>query len=176
MKKYRRKIIKWLILIICLLLFVSYIYKYNKTYNYGDEIIRSFDGIKYQAGNMESSTPVKIEIKGTYKKQREAGDYLLKGDYMFEGDIIVDGEPSHERIFLFNDYNMTSIENDSFYGMIFISHMMEEITIEILELDERGGHSFSYDDGWFISAPSSSRDEAAAISNKLKMRKDYIIK
>lgn len=176
MKNYRRKIIKWLILIICLLLFVAYIYKYNKVYNYGDEITRSFDGIKYQAGNRESGAPVKIEINGTYKKQRGAGDYMLKGDYMFEGDIIIDGEPSYETVFLFNKYNMTSIENNSFYGMIFISYMMEEITIEIFEPNDSGGHSFSYENGLLISAPSNTRDEAVAISNKLKMRKDFIIK
>lgn len=176
MKNYRSKIIKLLISIICILLIVAYVYRYNKVYNYGEEIIRSLDGIKYQAGNMESSAPVRIEINGIYKKQRETGDYLLRGDYMFEGDIIIDGEPSHERIFLFNKYNMASIENDSFYGMIFISHMMEEITIEILEPNGRGGGSFSYEDGWLISVPSNTRDGAVSISNKLRMRKDFIIK
>lgn len=108
MKNYRRKIIKLLISIICLLIFVAYIYKYNKVYNHGEEIIRSLEGIKYQAGNRESGAPVKIEINGTYKKQRGAGDY------MFDGDIIIDGEPSYETVFLFNKYNMTSIENNSF--------------------------------------------------------------
>lgn len=172
MKNYKRTTMKIFISIICLFLFMFYIYRYNKEYNYGYKITLNYNGIKYQSNNIDSSTPVKIVIDGVYKKKHGTEDY------MFEGDIIIDEELCYENEFAFNEYNMSSLENNSFKAMFFISDKMEEITIKILEPNGRDGLSFSYDGGWLISAPSNTRDEAVDVSNRLirQLHKDIIIK
>lgn len=164
MEARKRILIKGLIILISITLFMIYVYRYNKEYNYGYKIYHNYEGIKYQSNKMDSAVPVNIIIDGIYKKK-----YGSK-DYMFQGDIIINGEPSHssgQNEFVFNEYNMSSLENDSFRGMFYISGMMQEITIKIFEPNDMGGHSFSHGDGWLISAPSNNREEAVKLSIKL---------
>jgi hypothetical protein len=54
--------------------------------------------------------------------------------------------------------------------MIYISDKFDKLTIEILESKQNGGYSFSYRNGWLISAPCNSRKEAIEISNALLKR------
>lgn len=160
----KRILIRGLIIFASIFVFVIYVYKYNKEYNYGYEIYHNYKGIRYQSNNMDSDTPVNIIIDGIYKKKHGSKDY------MFKGDIIIDGEPSHsseQNEFVFNEYNMSSLENKNFRGMFYISGMMQEITIKIFEPNNRGGFSFNYDDGWLISAPSNTREEAVDLSKRL---------
>jgi hypothetical protein len=155
--------------------FIGFInYKYNQTY----VIKYTYDGIKHQANNLNSGIPLSIEVDGVYKK-----GYFGNAD-TFDGKIIIDGElcysqyryKSHE--YGFNNYNMSQIESDSFTGSLFIADMFNEISIEIHETGINGMESFSYMNGWLISAPSENREKAANISNKLiqKLHKDIIIK
>lgn len=168
MPKHKRTIVKLIVAAAIMFLFVFYIYKYNDIKSYSEKISRSLNGIKYQSGYNGSYSIVKIEINGIYKKTNE------ESGYSFEGDIIIDGEPCSENIFLFNEHNMASLKTDSIQGMFYISDGMEDITIEIFELDDRGKYKFSYDGGWIISAPSKNREEAVIITNKLKYQNgDY---
>jgi hypothetical protein len=158
--------------ILALLAFVNY--KYNQTY----VIKYTYDGIKYQANNLNSGIPLSIEVDGIYKK-----GHFGNAD-TFNGKITIDGElcyaqyryKSHE--YGFNKYNMSQIESDRFTGSLFIGDMFKEITIEIHETSINGLESFSYMNGWLISAPSENREKAVNISNKLiqKLHKDVIIK
>lgn len=148
---------------IVLALVIFSCFKYNQTY----EIKYSYDGIKYQANNLNSGIPLSIEVDGVYKK-----GYFGNGD-TFIGKIIIDGElyyaqyryKSHE--YGFNNNNMSQIEADGFKGSFYIGDMFNEITIEIHETDINGLESFSYMNGWLISAPSENRSQAVYISNKL---------
>lgn len=176
------KVIKYIstniktIIAICfiLALVVFYCYKYNQTY----VIQYNYDGIKYQANNLNSGMPLQIEIDGVYKK-----GYFDNPD-IFEGKIIINGETCYGQYghrsyeYAFNKYKMSQIESDSFTGSIFIDDMFKEITIEIHEFDIKGLESFSYRNGWLISAPSVNREQAVYISNKLiqKLHKEVNIK
>lgn len=163
------------IIVLCFLLFLAIYstYKYNQTY----EIQYSYEGIKYQANNLNSGTPVSIEIDGVYKK-----GYFGNAD-TFTGNILIDGalcysqyrHKSHE--YAFNNYNMGLIEAEGFKGDLFIGDMFNEITIELHEIDTKGLESFSYMNGWLISALSSNREQATQISNRLiqRLHKDIII-
>ena len=77
-----------------------------------------------------------------------------------------------------NESNHNVIKWDNFTGDLFISDMFREISIDILEPNDNGGQSFSYNDGWIIAAPCNIRSEAVEISNKLiqKLHKDVLIK
>lgn len=158
-----KPIILWTIIIF---LVAIYIYDYNQAYNVGHSINYSFDGIKYQSNNTDSGTPIKLIINGVYKKEFGTRNYI------FEGDIIVDNELCYassngSNIYAFNDYRMSSIENSRFKGDFFASDSMNEITIVISVPRQDGGRTFSYKDGWLISAPSNTRSEAIEISNRL---------
>jgi hypothetical protein len=166
------KILIVVCIILALLVFINY--KYNQTY----AIKYTYDGIKYQANNLNSGIPLSIEVDGVYKK-----GYFGNPD-IFVGKIIVDGElcyaqyryKSHE--YGFNNYNMSQIESDKFEGHFFIGDMFKEITIEIHEPVSLGKARFSYLEGWLISAPAENRAQAVYISNRLiqKQHKDLIIK
>jgi hypothetical protein len=158
--------------ILALVVFGSY--KYNQTY----VIKYTYDGIKYQSNNLNSGIPMSIEVDGVYKK-----GYFGNPD-IFEGSIVLGGElcygqyrhRSHE--YAFNNYKMSQIESDNFKGSFFINDMFKEITITLHEIESTGNESFSYNDGWLISAPSENREQAVNISNKLiqKLHKDVNIK
>jgi hypothetical protein len=162
--KYISTNIKTIVAICFILaLVVFYCYKYNQTY----VIQYNYDGIKYQANNLNSGIPLQIEIDGVYKK-----GYFGNPD-TFEGKIIIDGELYYSQYrhrsneYAFNKYKMSQIESDNFEGHFFIDDMFKEITIEIHEPESLGKVRFSYLDGWLISAPSKNRAQAVYISNKL---------
>ncbi len=165
-----KKSIKTIIVITVLIIFmVIYVYNYNQTYNIGHEINYTFDGIRYQANNINTGSPVKITINGVYEKEYGSKYYI------FEGDITIDGEVcsfvSGNNIYPFNEDNLSSLKSNSINGNFFISDKMEEITIMLSTPTQDGGSRFSYKDGWLISAPCKSRSEAVEISNKLIQQK-----
>lgn len=129
-----------------------------------------YDGIKYQAGNLQSSEPIRIEINGKYVKK------VFSAYVDFEGTIKV-GEEVFNGPIRFNKYKMGPL-GEGYYGMIFIKGIFEKLTIEIHEPDANGVYSWSGMDGWLISAPCTNRAEAVAVSNELigKLYKPLIIK
>ncbi len=164
----------YLTILIVLIILSGYLY-----YIYMTPIIidieHTYKGIRYQANNLEYSAPIELKVKGTYKKS------YFKSPTIFEGDIIIDGiiyHPSFGEYYSFNEYMMTNIVGDDFMGFIFISDEFKEITIEVLEKDSPNTRSFSFENGWLISAPAENREEAVRISNRLiqKLHKNVILK
>lgn len=138
----------------------------------------SYNGIKYQAGNLDYAEPISIIIKGVYTKERSSGDIIFKGDILVNGEMSVNGNDGDKYVFNNESSNHTIIRWGDFRGDLFISDMFKEISIDILEPNNKGGYSFSYNNGWIISAPCNNRSEAVGISNKLiqKLVNDVVIK
>ncbi|NMA49978.1 MAG: hypothetical protein GX947_09505 [Tissierellia bacterium] len=142
------------------------------------DIEYSYNGIKYQVGNLDYEEPINLEINGVYTKVRSSGEVLFKGDIIINGvKSIGYGNDGNEYAFN-NESNHNVIKWDDFTGDVFISDKFKELSIDILRANGKEGYSFSYNDGWIISAPCNSRDEAVEISNKLiqKLHKDVLIK
>ncbi|MDF2804357.1 MAG: hypothetical protein K0S61_4262 [Anaerocolumna sp.] len=148
--------------------------KYKQTY----VIKYTYDGIKYQSNNLNSSVPLSVEIDGIYRK-----GYFGNSDF-FKGKIIVNGELCYNDFlyrsqeFAFNKYKMSQLESNSFKGHFFINDMFEEITIEIHNFENPELPKFNYNNGWLIAAPAQDREQAINVSNKLiqKLHKDVNIK
>jgi hypothetical protein len=131
------------------------------SYNQVEYIEYKYNGIKYQAGHLQSAEPINIEVKGEYVKK------LFVKEVEFYGTIKVG-----ESVFTcdpigFNEYKMGELESDR---MMYISGRFEKLTISILEPNQYGGYSFSYRNGWMISAPCTDREDAVKISNALVQR------
>lgn len=133
------------------------------------DIQYKYNGIKYQAENLQIAQPINIEVKGKYVKE------LFNKNVEFDGTIKV-GDKIFTGPLGFNKYGMTSLElGNEHYGMIFISDLFQNLTIEIHEADQNGAYSWS---GWMVSAPCNERKEAVEISNILeqKLHRSLIIK
>jgi len=127
-----------------------------------------YDGVKYHEENLELAEPIKIEVDGKYKSG------LFGYNDEFVGKIKIG-----EKVFAFSDYplkfnkykmgvldtNRSSI--DDFYGMIFISSMFKEMTIEIHEYKGDGTYCANK---WIISAPCENAKEAVELSQRLIRR------
>ncbi len=134
------------------------------------DISYTYDGIKYQSGNLDGVEIVQIEIQGEYRRR-------IFSEYSeFEGVIKVGDKIFSKTPFVFNKYGRDSLEtNNEFWGMIFQSDEFQILTIEIWEKHVSGeGHYFDGNNGWYISAPCQTRDEAVKISNMVlwKMKGD----
>lgn len=172
--KYRNIIVFVTIFIIGMLIVVYYKYSQPREIDY------TYQGIKYQIGNLSSEIPVKIEIKGVYKKG------FWGNPDLFDGEIIVDGKTlygvgafrSRNNIYSFSNEKMSLIQGDDFRGGIYDNDNMKDILIEVHELDSAGIETFSYNNGWLISAPCQNRKQAVYISNKIiqKIHKELLIK
>jgi hypothetical protein len=138
-------------------------------YNEPSYIELKYNGIKYQAGNMQSAEPINIEIKGKYVKQ------LFIKDVEFYGTIKVGEKAYTYNPIAFNRDKMGSLEP---LGMIFITDKFEKLTIELPEPNQHGGRTWSWQNGWLISAPCTDRKGAVEISNLLEERlfKGLVIK
>lgn len=142
------------------------------------DIEYSYNGIKYQAGNLDYEEPINIEIKGVYTKERSSGDILFKGDIIIDGVMSFGYENDGNEYAFNNESNHNVIKWDDFTGDVFIGDMFKELSIDVLEANGKEEHSFSYNDGWIIAAPCNNRSEAVEISNKLiqTLHKDVLIK
>lgn len=132
-----------------------------------------YNGIKYQAGNLQSFEPIIIEIKGSYSKR------LFSREAEFNGTIKLWERVVSDKPIKFNKYKMGVLDtDDGIFGMIFISDMFEKLTIEIHESNQKGGHSWNSNNGWLISGPCNNRGEAVEISNILEQRlhRELVIK
>jgi hypothetical protein len=132
------------------------------SYTSPKDIQYKYNGIKYQAGNLQSAEPINIEIKGKFKKEL----FDIYGE--FNGAITVGEKIFTDSSIAFNKDKMGSIDTGKGqYGMIFIENMFEKLTIEIHEPDGNGGYRWNGINGWMISAPCSDRKEAVQVSNIL---------
>lgn len=150
-----------LIFIVVLIILGTWLYM---SYTSLKNIEYSYSGIKYQIGNLQSSEPINIEIKGKFSKELfgEHGNY---GE--FNGTIKV-GEKIFSGPIKFNKDKMGSlISNEKQYGMIYIEGMLEKLTIEVDQPDGNVGYTWSGRNGLLISAPCTKRAEAVEISNNL---------
>ncbi|WP_143154889.1 hypothetical protein [Tissierella praeacuta] len=163
---------KYIVIAILAIITIVWIYKYNYKYH----INYTYDAIKYQSNNINSEIPIKIVVKGVYRKEHGSKDYIFKGDIIVDGELCY-GSGRERNEYAFNKYNMSSIEINGLTGNLFISDMMEEMSITIFESKQDGGKHFSYNDGWLISAPCNTRCGAVTISNKLiqKLHKGIVI-
>ena len=149
------------VIIITLIVSISLFTWFWISYDQSRDVEYKYNGIKYLAGNLQSAEPINIEIKGKYVKQ------LFVENVDFYGTIKVGENAYNYNPITFNKYKMGSLEP---YGMIYISDGFEKLTIEILEPNQYGGRSFSYRNGWLISAPCNDRKEAVEVSNALIQR------
>lgn len=126
-----------------------------------------YEGVKYQAGNIGVVKLISIEICGRY------WNGLFGEDDRFEGQIMIDN--------LLLDYTQISLginkdksasldlgvnNYSSTYGSMHISNIFEKVTIRIYEQVQNGG-SWNSGNGWLISAPCNTRNEAVRLSNEL---------
>lgn len=145
------------ILSIALYIYYAYPRKINETYH----------GIQYKLGDSEHKEDVTIKINGWITKK-----LILKD--RFEGAIVInEKEISKLKLDIDNSrewllgYNKEISEFESF-GAIYIKGIFEEFTICVFEKGEESGSSgWSSKDGFMISVPAKSRDEALEISQKL---------
>lgn len=164
-----------LILIVIGLLLITLRY-YSKEYT----INNSYNGIKYQSNGIDKSINVKIEISGEYLKGFLGRTDMFKGKIIINGEncFAISGDGSRSDKYEFNKEKMSYIETDSFEGFIFVEDYMRNITITIDKIKDIDNEIYSFNNGWLISAPCKSRDEAVNISNKLiqKLHNDVLIK
>lgn len=120
-------------------------------------------GIRFQAGNLQSEQQINIEINGKYIRK-----LFVKDE--FSGAIKVGEEVFNFGSMELGDYAMFPLGSDM---VLTINDELSELYIQILEPNQYGGYSFSYNNGWFISAPSDNRKEAVEVSNRLIQKVRY---
>lgn len=142
------------------------------------QVSYEMEGIKYQLGaaNAAYAKSVTVRVEGKLKRP-------LWGQTVFEGKVSLDGEPLPKEedgwrlSLVFHDNEGSMVYNKieaghplmNVYGMMYINNDMSGLTVSILrpEQDDASRKSWSGADGFMISAPASSREEALALSNKL---------
>lgn len=101
---------KYIVIAILAIITIVWIYKYNYKYH----INYTYDAIKYQSNNINSEIPIKIVVKGVYRKEHGSKDYI------FKGDIIVDGG----KHFSYNDGWLISAPCNTRCGAVTISNKL----------------------------------------------------
>ncbi|MFZ5354860.1 MAG: hypothetical protein ACOZCL_19340 [Bacillota bacterium] len=132
------------------------------------EIHYEYEGVMFQKNNLEDVVPLNIYIDGKYTID------LFVGNDEFSGKLIIGEYVFEECSLKFNKRGMASLEmnpfdrnSSEFNGMIFISRLFKEFTIEVFEQADDGVYK---PNGILISAPSKKRNEAVRIANKLMGR------
>lgn len=152
---------------ICLLIAIGYPRDIHVKYN----------GIKYQAGNTASAEPITIEINGRFWYGFLGEEDKFEGQIKI-GDLVLNyfNWQLH-----FDKYKSASLDLDDYmslstYGKIFMSNKFEKFTILVYEQVGYGEASWSSGDGWLISAPCNSRDEAVKLTNEMLPKHHGVIK
>ncbi|GGA65659.1 hypothetical protein [Ornithinibacillus halotolerans] len=162
-------------IIIIALLFLSLIILYFYPKNYDE----TFEGVYYQLGNSDLLEPVIIELKGITQNH-------ITGRKSFEGEI--DIQVDEEMIFpdewddwqislpnggpgnLFSEtkYGKENFMNWYSAGWVYTNKKMDQFSIMLYEKksDESSG-SWSGEDGFLITFPAMTREEALKISDEL---------
>jgi hypothetical protein len=165
----KKPIIYSLIVLLAILIYiVSYLYPRHISF----EMV----GIKYQLGegNQKLEKPIKIKINGNLKKSFD-GSLTFKGQLDLEGELI--SVPNDQRELEINfgknlqggiiyAYYQDAIPKTYAYGGIFINKAFNKVTIFVNETDKSNSAS-NFENGYMISAPAHTRNEALIISNEL---------
>jgi hypothetical protein len=138
------------------------------SYNQPEYIDYKYNGIKFKAGSLQHEEKVNIEINGKYLRK------LFVKEDEFNGIIKVGDDVFNFSSMELGDYGVFSLGSNM---VATFSNGLRELCIQILEPNQNGTYSFSYMNGWFISAPSENRKEAVKLSNILiqKVHKDLDI-
>ncbi|SHI07402.1 hypothetical protein [Clostridium grantii] len=166
---------KVLLSIIVILFIGSWTYMYLSKPYYVDTV---YGGIRYQASNMDFQENIDIEIKGEYiqglfgQPDKFSGKILIRDKELDYSDPPIPFQLNNMAVLPFGQIN------NGISGVIYIDENLNKVTIEIAELNEQGNSSFHYDNGWLISAPSDTREEAVRVSNELiqKMYQDLVVR
>lgn len=127
----------------------------------------SYTGVKYQVGNPGYVEAVNIEIKGRYTVG------LSSSLDEFDGTINVGDKVFHYSDFVLQDNRFKRIpltmetEDKNIYGDLFYNNVFKQVTLPIREQEGSNQYSWSNKDGFVISAPSTDREQAIELSNKL---------
>ncbi|WP_427339642.1 hypothetical protein [Caloranaerobacter sp. DY30410] len=158
--KYQKIILACLIIVIAFYVFYTFPRKYNIV----------FQGIKYRLGDTLYQEDIEVRIKGWYTKKIFSGN-------QFKGEICLGDEKLLNVNLELNKYNSDILmgykeEIDEFrmYGKIYLSNTLDKITILLFEPDDKGDYSkghWSSKNGFMISAPAESREEAISLSKEL---------
>lgn len=152
------------ILIIFFLLTYLYI-----SYTSPKDIYYNYTGIMYQQGNPAVTEAFNIIIEGKYSKS------LFANVDEFVGTIDLGDETVINCHLKFNRNHKAALEDiadletsQNTYGLIYTDSIFQEFTIMKFEKAQNGEF---LSDGWYISAPCTTREEAVQISNRL-LRKE----
>jgi hypothetical protein len=138
-------------------------------YTHTRDISYKYDGIKYQAGNLEVVENISIEIKGKYAKS------LFGKKDSFIGTIRIGDKTFNDNngIIYFGKEKWSSLidANGISYATIYYSGIFKKITLTLYEKSQDGNLVWNANNGLLISAPSKTRVEAVEISNSLLHKK-----
>lgn len=154
----KRLIIFIIALALILVIFRAYVFR---TIDY------RYTGVKYQVGNSGYGEPVNIEIKGKYTIG------LFSSFDEFDGKIIVGDKVFNYSNYVQQDNHFKKIpltmetRDKNIYGDLFYNNVFKQITLPIREQEGSNQHSWSNKDGFVISVPSTNREQAIELSNKL---------
>lgn len=166
----KEKVINTIVILVIIVVMAALIIPWPRGF------VKDFNGVKYQLGpdNKTYSESVKISFNGIFKKS-----YFGLLDDRFIGYISIDGVDIKED----NEFNLSFGEEKnailsqtyfvksekamttSTYGRLYIDEGFEELTIELYS-GEPGNKGFNSFDGFIISAPAKTREEALLISKK----------
>ncbi|WP_274362085.1 hypothetical protein [Paenibacillus thermotolerans] len=144
---------------------------YPKQYDF------SLDGLLYQLGeqNRDTVKPVTVQIKGETRKK-------LNGMKSFKGTIDISGEniPVPEKYREINRsfdmqggallayaYSDGGQIKHFLYGTMYVNDDFSKVTITKLVDEDGESKVWTGDDGFMITAPAQSKDEALSITNEL---------
>lgn len=123
----------------------------------------------YQQGNPEVTETFSIIIEGKYSKS------LFRNEDEFVGTMDLGDDTVINCHLKFNQNHKAALEDiadlgtsQNTYGLMYIDDVFKELTIIRYKQDQNG---VLRSDGWYISAPCTTREEAVQISNRL-LRKE----
>lgn len=147
---------------IAILLVAWIFYSLPKSYE------REVQGVYFKLMDTEGkeTKTVNIKFEGYYTKRLSGGD-------KFEGIIVIEDKKMDKVRIDFNkmkhmpiDYINESMGEFECFGSIYTNGNLDEFTILIYEKTDGGG-SWNSKDGYLISAPCTTREEAIKIYKKL---------
>jgi hypothetical protein len=171
-----RKIIYLLISLFIILALFALWYIYPKQVN------KTFDGVLYQIGNDDKDIEnVSIKVEGKLKKT-PFGSKVFRGKIQINNEVLPTPKSDQEYIEInfgfageggviqnweYNENPLTSIGLYS-YGILYIDDKFNELTIAKYDNPrEQNGVMWNGEDGYVISAPTSTRSEALEMTNRL---------
>lgn len=145
------------------------------------KIDRVLEGVEYRIGDSTYEEHRRIEIRGQYRR------YLLKNN-TFEGEITIEGydfsDKSPKVMFEVHDgyasFTYFGMEGVAPYlntlGTISFANNFKQVLICVSEPIEAGSKTWSSENGLFIVAPTTNREEALVLAKKLSQKTEWMAK